>query len=89
MSAPVVHHADAHAEERQFDFGKNWNGFLKVLNDTRIQKAEESLKQMLKVPNLRDWTFLDIGSGSGLFSLERDFGCAQSILFSTVGFISL
>ncbi len=56
-------------EDRRFEFGANWTRFLEVLNDLRIQKAEESLKQMLKVSTLRDRTFLDIGSGSGLFSL--------------------
>jgi 2-polyprenyl-6-hydroxyphenyl methylase/3-demethylubiquinone-9 3-methyltransferase len=65
MSEPVMHHV----EERRFEFGENWSRFLEVLNDTRIQKAEESLKQMLKVSTLRGRTFLDIGSGSGLFSL--------------------
>jgi 2-polyprenyl-3-methyl-5-hydroxy-6-metoxy-1,4-benzoquinol methylase len=58
-----------HVEDRRFEFGANWTRFLKVLNDIRIQKAEESLKRMLKVSTLRDRTFLDIGSGSGLFSL--------------------
>ena len=53
----------------QFDFGKNWEKFLTVLNETRISKAEESLKQMLQVDDLRGKSFLDIGSGSGLFSL--------------------
>jgi len=56
-------------EDRRFEWGANWSRFLEVLNDNRIQKAEESLKQMLKVTTLRDRTFLDIGSGSGLFSL--------------------
>jgi 2-polyprenyl-6-hydroxyphenyl methylase/3-demethylubiquinone-9 3-methyltransferase len=56
-------------EDERFEFGANWTRFLEVLNDRRIQKAEESLRQMLKVSTLRDRTFLDIGSGSGLFSL--------------------
>jgi SAM-dependent methyltransferase len=58
-----------HIEDRRFEFGENWSRFLQVLTDTRIKKAEESLKRMLKVSTLRDRTFLDIGSGSGLFSL--------------------
>ena len=65
MSERVIHHI----EDRRFEFGENWSRFLEVLNDTRIEKAEESLKRMLKVTTLRDRTFLDIGSGSGLFSL--------------------
>lgn len=65
MSERVIHRT----EDRRFEFGENWSRFLEVISDTRIQKAEESLKQMLKVSTLRDRTFLDIGSGSGLFSL--------------------
>jgi 2-polyprenyl-6-hydroxyphenyl methylase/3-demethylubiquinone-9 3-methyltransferase len=65
MSQPVIHHV----EELRFEFGSNWSRFLEVLNDSRIQQAEESLKGMLKVTTLRDQKFLDIGSGSGLFSL--------------------
>lgn len=65
MSEPMIHCV----EERRFEFGKNWGRFLEVLNEARIQKAEASLQQMLKVSSLRDQTFLDIGSGSGLFSL--------------------
>lgn len=61
--------AIAYRKDPRFEFGENWTRFLEVLNETRIQKAEESLKQMLKVSTLRDKTFLDIGSGSGLFSL--------------------
>jgi 2-polyprenyl-6-hydroxyphenyl methylase/3-demethylubiquinone-9 3-methyltransferase len=53
----------------RFAFGRNWRSFLATLNDRRIDQAEESLKQMLGVEDLRGRTFLDIGSGSGLFSL--------------------
>lgn len=54
---------------RRFTFGRNWQNFLKVLNDDRILAAEESLKDMLEATNLNSLTFVDIGSGSGLFSL--------------------
>ncbi|MEP0854544.1 class I SAM-dependent methyltransferase [Trichocoleus sp. DQ-U1] len=53
----------------RFQFGKNWQRFLLVLNDERIAEAQKSLKQMLQVEDLQGKTFLDIGSGSGLFSL--------------------
>src|SRR3954447_19511694 len=53
----------------RFEFGKNWNRFLKGLNEERIQAAETSLKQMLCETSLGGKSFLDIGSGSGLFSL--------------------
>ncbi len=53
----------------RFQFGGNWQRFLLVLNDERITEAEKSLKQMLEVEDLQGTSFLDIGSGSGLFSL--------------------
>ncbi|MEH1970544.1 MULTISPECIES: class I SAM-dependent methyltransferase [unclassified Nostoc] len=53
----------------RFQFGENWRHFLLVLNDKHIAEAEKSLKQMLKLDTLQDKSFLDIGSGSGLFSL--------------------
>ena len=54
---------------RRFEFGKNWQRFLSRLNEDRILEAEKSLRQMLEVDDLRGRSFLDIGSGSGLFSL--------------------
>src|SRR4028119_1082407 len=53
----------------RYQFGKNWRWFLSVLNDKRILEAEKSLKMMLEVESLQGKRFLDIGSGSGLFSL--------------------
>jgi 2-polyprenyl-3-methyl-5-hydroxy-6-metoxy-1,4-benzoquinol methylase len=55
--------------EDRFAFGENWARFLSILNEERIRDAEDSLKKMLDVANLQDRTFLDVGSGSGLFSL--------------------
>jgi 2-polyprenyl-6-hydroxyphenyl methylase/3-demethylubiquinone-9 3-methyltransferase len=55
--------------EVRFAFGKNWQRFLRVLNDDRITEAEKSLRAMLDVDDLRGKLFVDIGSGSGLLSL--------------------
>lgn len=55
--------------ETRFKFGKNWEYFLNSLNEAQIQQAEISLKEMLGVETLKDKSFLDIGCGSGLFSL--------------------
>jgi 2-polyprenyl-6-hydroxyphenyl methylase/3-demethylubiquinone-9 3-methyltransferase len=60
--------AEIAAGER-FEFGENWHRFLTVLNEERISGAETSLRAMLGVDDLRGRTFLDIGCGSGLFSL--------------------
>lgn len=57
------------ARGERFQFGQNWSQFLPAIDEERIQKAEESLKEMLEVESLSGKTFLDIGSGSGLFSL--------------------
>jgi SAM-dependent methyltransferase len=53
----------------RFGFGKNWGRFLSVLHEDRIKTAEQSLMEMFEVENFVEKTFLDIGSGSGLFSL--------------------
>jgi 2-polyprenyl-6-hydroxyphenyl methylase/3-demethylubiquinone-9 3-methyltransferase len=62
------HAAEVSAGGR-FEFGKNWAWFLQTLNDEKIAEAEQSLKGRLHVENLSGKSFLDIGSGSGLFSL--------------------
>lgn len=62
------HAVDIQSGQR-FAFGDNWTRFLSVVDEARIADAEASLKQMLGLPDLRDRTFLDAGSGSGLFSL--------------------
>lgn len=55
--------------ENRFAFGKNWQRFLTYLNDDRIAEAEKSLRSMLESDDLKGRSFLDVGSGSGLFSL--------------------
>ncbi len=68
-----IDNVSAHAREvaggERFEFGKNWGRFLSVLDDARIARAEASLREMLEVADLAGRSFLDIGSGSGLFSL--------------------
>lgn len=62
------HELDVLAGTR-FEFGKNWSRFISDLDDNRIRQAEQSLRDQLGVPDLRGARFLDVGSGSGLFSL--------------------
>ena len=62
-------HATEVQQGERFGFGANWTRFLSVLNDERIEEAKASLKRMLKVESMEGKTFLDVGSGSGLFSL--------------------
>jgi 2-polyprenyl-6-hydroxyphenyl methylase/3-demethylubiquinone-9 3-methyltransferase len=57
------------AAGERFEFGKNWAWFLQILNDEKVGEAVASLKSMLETENFTGKSFLDIGSGSGLFSL--------------------
>ena len=62
-------HAREVADGERFEFGSNWARFLEFVNEDRILRAEESLREMLNRNDLRGLSFLDVGSGSGLFSL--------------------
>lgn len=66
--APDRHAAELRSGER-FAFGANWRRFLDELTPARVDGAARSLQQMLSVSTLAGRTFLDVGSGSGLFSL--------------------
>lgn len=53
----------------RFAFGKNWLSFSKTIDDDRIGEAVRSLEEWLGTNDLSGKKFLDIGSGSGVFSL--------------------
>ena len=57
------------ASGERFEFGRNWQRFLGVLNEERIQNAIASLQSQLGMERLDGLRFCDAGSGSGLFSL--------------------
>jgi 2-polyprenyl-6-hydroxyphenyl methylase/3-demethylubiquinone-9 3-methyltransferase len=65
----AIGHASEVRQGTRFEFGKNWQHFLSALTDERIAIAEHSLVDYLQQPRLEGLHFLDIGSGSGLFSL--------------------
>jgi 2-polyprenyl-6-hydroxyphenyl methylase/3-demethylubiquinone-9 3-methyltransferase len=72
MSAPessAADHAREIAEGKRFPFGKNWRAFIETMSEDAIAEAMKSLRAMLKRESLAGVRFLDIGSGSGLFSL--------------------
>jgi 2-polyprenyl-6-hydroxyphenyl methylase/3-demethylubiquinone-9 3-methyltransferase len=69
MTSSSVQHRREVLQGERFEFGANWSRFLSVLNDDRIAMAERSLTQMLKTARLDGKRFIDVGSGSGLFSL--------------------
>lgn len=66
--APTTHADEVRRGER-FEYGKNWQGFLASLDEERIEQAERSLRELLEIESLAGKSFLDVGSGSGLFSL--------------------
>ena len=57
------------SDKDNFNFGKNWMKFAKHIDEKKIKEAMESLRENLAVKTLEGKTFLDIGCGSGLFSL--------------------
>ncbi len=63
-------HAEEVARGERFEFGKNWMSFLGGIKEEHVVAAESSLKRMLEIDSLEGLSFLDIGSGSGLFSLS-------------------
>lgn len=66
---PAQEHIEEVQQGKRFEFGKNWSKFLDHLSEEHIITAETSLRSMLELPNLAGMRFLDVGSGSGLFSL--------------------
>lgn len=60
--------ADLTDRSTHFDFGKNWANYSKIVDQSRIDAAVDSVRAL--VGDLRGKTFLDVGSGSGLFSLS-------------------
>lgn len=53
--------------ETRFSFGKNWQRFIKLVDEERIAEAVDALHD--KLGDLTGRSFLDVGSGSGLSSL--------------------
>jgi 2-polyprenyl-3-methyl-5-hydroxy-6-metoxy-1,4-benzoquinol methylase len=68
LAGAQTHTAEVARGER-FEFGNNWRRFLEDLTPGRVAAAEQSLRDMLEISNLEGKRFLDIGCGSGLFSL--------------------
>ena len=62
-------HGSTEKEETRFSFGENWLTFLEQLDDERIAEAERSIWLLSGLERLDGKRVLDIGSGSGLFSL--------------------
>lgn len=59
----------AASTETRFAFGENWRRFLSNIDARRITTAVASMADMMQISTLAGLSFLDIGCGSGLFSL--------------------
>ncbi len=62
----AIQHA---GEPVDFSFGENWRKYLAGLTDERVAHAEASLRQAFRGAEFRGRHFVDVGCGSGLFSL--------------------
>lgn len=69
LGAPPDSDAQSMPAGERFGFGDNWRRFIEGLDDESIAEAQTALRGMLEVEDLNGLSFLDVGSGSGLFSL--------------------
>ncbi|MFZ0485511.1 MAG: class I SAM-dependent methyltransferase [Arenicellales bacterium] len=53
----------------RFGFGRNWMQYARLVDEPKVAEARASLSSMLDRETLGGLSFLDIGTGSGLFSL--------------------
>jgi 2-polyprenyl-6-hydroxyphenyl methylase/3-demethylubiquinone-9 3-methyltransferase len=59
------------SDETRFAFGRNWKNFLsRSFDEKTIAVADDSLRELTGKSDLKGLSFLDIGCGSGLFSLS-------------------
>lgn len=69
MTASETHAVEV-AQGERFAFGENWRQFLAMLDDDRVREAKRSLEETLGPTFLAGKRMLDLGCGSGLFSLS-------------------
>lgn len=68
MAQELYEHS--YRSERHFSFGQNWKEFLESFNERKLEEAMRSLTEFLGGKEaLQGKTFVDVGCGSGLFSL--------------------
>ena len=56
-------------EMKRFGFGENWKAFSEKIDQERLSEAKNSLQYAFQLEDFSGRVFLDIGCGSGLFSL--------------------
>ncbi len=66
-------------DDVRFGFGRNWRAYLRSIDETKLQAAEDELRHLVG-GDLAGKSFLDIGSGSGIHSLAAHRLGAKSIV---------
>lgn len=84
-----------------FTFGENWLAYSRTLDPARLESATASVAGLLGVADLSARTVVDVGAGSGLFSLaalrlgaarvvalDRDPNCLNAVRQNASRFLS-
>ncbi len=68
---------------KKFSFGRNWSDYVdNFLNESALETAKKSLLKYLKESDFKNKTLIDIGCGSGIFSLSAlRLGCKKVVSF--------
>lgn len=53
-------------DAEHFEFGKNWQSYVELVDEDRIAEAEAGLLRLVSREDIKGRTFFDIGCGSGL-----------------------
>jgi 2-polyprenyl-6-hydroxyphenyl methylase/3-demethylubiquinone-9 3-methyltransferase len=53
----------------RFEFGKNWESYLKVVDESHLAEAVQRLEKLVPREAIEGKTLIDIGCGSGIHSL--------------------
>src|SRR5436305_9694110 len=83
-----------------FSFGQNWLQFSRIIDEQRIAEAEANVRRLTGAEALHGRSFIDVGAGSGLFSIaaarlgaasviaiDRDTQCLQAIRNNVTRFL--
>lgn len=73
--------SDSNSDQSGFDFGSNWRAFSEArMTPQSLELARESLASLVGAERIRNARFLDVGCGSGLFSLAAAVLDAREVL---------